>query len=104
MPMPHPAPVTSATLPSSRRVTFLPAAHRGGGHGELVGVDGNLHDRGLAGGEGSADDVAHLVGMVDVVAVGAEEAGQLVVARVADVAADVALAEEVLLVGLLRAP
>src|SRR5712692_6523051 len=63
LPIPRPAPVTTATFPSSRPLTVLPFPHRCGGHGELVGVDGDLHDRGLAGGERGADDVADLIGV-----------------------------------------
>src|SRR5439155_21029777 len=61
-------------------------------------------DRGWAVGERFLAGVADLVGVLDVVAGGAEEPRELVVARVADVTADVAPAIEVLLIGLLRSP
>src|SRR5881628_3985091 len=54
--------------------------------------------------ESSLDGVSNLIGMFDVVSGGAEEPRELVVARVADVAADVAATVEVLLVRFLRSP
>src|SRR5215470_19667523 len=71
---------------------------------ELVRIDRNLDDRGLARGERGLHRVSDLIGMLDVIAGRAEEPRVLVVPRVADVAADVALVVERLLVRLLRAP
>jgi len=53
-----------------------------------VRVDRDLDDGGGARGQRGLDGIADLIGMLDVVAGGAEESGQLVVARVADVAAN----------------
>jgi hypothetical protein len=59
---------------------------------------------GFAGAQRRSHHIPDLVWMVHVVALGAEEPSVFVVARVADVTADVARVVEVLLVGLLRAP
>src|SRR5205814_10522394 len=74
------------------------------GSRQLVGVDRDLDDRRFARAEGGTEGVAQLVGMVHIVAFGTEKPRELVIARVADVAADVARAVEGPLVGLLGAP
>src|SRR5262245_12374884 len=104
LPMPRPAPVTAATFPASVSSMSSAAPHGSDRRRELVGIDRNLDDGRPARGQRGADDVADLVRMIHVVPRGAEEPGEVVVARVADVAADVAPSEEVLLVGLLRSP